>query len=158
SPAVLNEFRVGRIQSGFHQRSPFQLGCCNGKTSTDRTPEAQKLMDTLPQVNGFPMYITTAATNAGFAARPTLGAAIYVSEGFASTRGNFNPSIQVGDTLSWIHGKHAFKVGSEFLSYWSNGWNTTVEQFPKAVLGDGPTPATGITSARFAGLDANDAT
>ena len=157
SPAVLNEFRIGRIQSGFHQRSPFQLDCCNGQTSTDRSPESQKLLDTLPKVNGFPMYITTAATNAGFAARNTLDPAAYISEGFASTRGNFNPSWQVGDTLSWIRGKHAFKVGGEALFYWSNGWNTTAEQFPKAVIGDGPTPAS-ITSARFPGLDANDGT
>jgi len=154
---VLNEFRIGRIQSGFHQRSPFQLGCCSGSTSTDRSPEAQKLMDTLPQVNGFPMYVTTAATNAGFAARNTLDPAVYVSEGFATTRGNYNPSWQIGDTLSWIRGKHAFKAGGEFVTYWSNGWNTTVEQFPKAVIGDGPTPAS-ITSARFPGLDANDGT
>ena len=157
SAAVLNEFRIGRIQSGFHQRSPFQLGCCSGSTSTDRSPEAQKLMDTLPQINGFPMYVTTAATNAGFGARNTLDPAVYVSEGFATTRGNYNPSWQIGDTLSWVRGKHAFKVGGEFLTYWSNGWNTTVEQFPKAVLGDGPTPAS-ITSARFPGLDANDGT
>ena len=157
SPTVLNEFRVGRIQSGFHQRSPFQLGCCNGETSSDRSPEAQKLMDTLPQINGFPLYITTAATNAGFPGRNTLDPAAYISEGFASTRGNFNPSWQIGDTLSWIRGKHAFKVGGEALFYWSNGWNTTLEQFPKAVIGDGPTPAS-ITSARFPGLDANDGT
>src|SRR5437867_4443549 len=157
SPAVLNEFRVGRIQSGFHQRSPFQLGCCSRSTSTHRAAEAQKLKDTLPQINGFPMYVTTAATNAGFAARNTLDPAVYVSEGFATTRGNYNPSWQIGDTLSWIRGKHAFKAGGETVLYWSNGWNTTVEQFPKAVLGDGPTPAS-ITSARFPGLDANDGT
>ncbi len=157
SPTVLNEFRIGRIQSGFHQRSPFQLGCCNGKTSTDRSAEAQKLMDTLPQINGFPMYVTTAATNAGFAARPTLGAAAYATESFSSTRGNYNVSWQASNNLSWIRGKHALKAGGEFQAYWSNGWNTTVEQFPKAVLGDGPTPAS-ITSARFPGLDANDGT
>src|SRR5215471_7059484 len=47
SPAVLNEFRLGRIQSGFHQRSPFQLGCCNGSTNQDRNETAQALFDTL---------------------------------------------------------------------------------------------------------------
>jgi hypothetical protein len=157
SSAVLNEFRIGRIQSGFHQRSPFQLGCCSGSTNQDRNSEAQKLFDTLPKVNGFPMYVTTAATNAGFPSRPTFDPAAYISEGFATTRGNYNPSWQIANTLSWIRGKHALKIGGEVWSYWSNGWNTTVEQFPKAVIGDGPTPAS-ITSARFPGLDANDGT
>jgi hypothetical protein len=157
SPTVLNEFRIGRIQSAFHQRSPFQLGCCSGGTNQDRNATAQALFDTLPKVNGFPMYVTTAATNAGFPGRPTFDPAAYISEGYATTRGNYNPSWQVANTFSWVRGKHAFKVGGEAWFYWSNGWNTTVEQFPKAVIGDGPTPAS-ITSARFPGLDANDGT
>src|SRR3989442_5894204 len=114
-------------------------------------------MDRLPQLMGSPMYATTAATNAGFAARNTLDPAVYVSEGFATTRGNYNPSWQIGEPLSWIRGQHELKEGGEAILYWSNGWNTTVEQLPKAVLGDGPTPAS-ITSARFPGLDANDGT
>src|SRR5262252_251118 len=146
SPKVLNEFRIGRIQSGFHQRSPFQLDCCSGNANQDRNETAQALFDTLPKVNGFPMYVTTAATNAGFSARPTFDPAAYISEGFATTRGNYNPQWQFSDSLGWIHGKHSFKIGGEVWSYWSNGWNTTVEQFPKAVIGDGPTPAS-ITSA-----------
>jgi Carboxypeptidase regulatory-like domain len=157
SPKVLNEFRIGRIQSGFHQRSPFQLDCCSSNTNQDRNETAQALFDTLPKVNGFPMYVTTAATNAGFSARPTFDPAAYISEGFATTRGNYNPQWQFSDSLGWVRGKHSFKIGGEVWSYWSNGWNTTVEQFPKAVIGDGPTPAS-ITSARFPGLDANDGT
>src|SRR5262249_51849042 len=117
SPTVLNEFRIGRIQSGFHQRSPFQLGCCSGSTNQDRNARARALSHTSPTGNASPMHVTTAATNAGFSARPTLDPAAYISEGFATTRGNYNPQWQFSDSLGWVRGKHSFKIGGEAWSY-----------------------------------------
>jgi hypothetical protein len=88
----------------------------------------------------------------------TNGNATLMKHGFDLTRGQKSPTRQFSDTLSWTAGHHSFKTGFELIKNWSNGWNTTSEQIPTAIFGNGNFPVQGITSTRFPGLQSNDIT
>jgi hypothetical protein len=147
SSTVLNEFRIGRKQTSYHRRAPFQVDCCFGDTHTDRSPEAQKAFDLLPKSNGYPLYPI-----------PAIFPGNIMQHGFDATRGQKSPLFQVSDNLSWTRGSHSFKTGFEMIFNSSDGWNTTAEQIPTGIFGNGGVPVQGISSVRFPGLQAVDAT
>lgn len=147
SPTVLNEFRLGRKVTSYHRRAPFQVGCCFAGTHTDRSEEAQKAFDLLPKSGGYPLYPIA-----------TLFPGNIMQHGFDTTRGQKSPTLQVSDNISWTFGSHSLKTGFELVKNWSDGWNTTAEQIPTAIFGNGTAPVQGISSARFPGLQAADAT
>jgi hypothetical protein len=147
SATALNDFRVGRKVTSYHRRAPFQLGCCFGNTHDDRNEEAQEAFDLLPKSGGYPLYPI-----------PSIFPGNIMQHGFDTTRGQKSPLLQISDNISWNRGSHSFKTGFEIVKNWSDGWNTTAEQIPTAIFGNGTAPVQGISSARFPGLQAADAT
>jgi hypothetical protein len=147
SPALLNDLRVGWKKTSSHNRSPFELGCCFGKAYDDRDPKADELFKSLPTYNGIQLQPEASIWGDGIA-----------GHGFGSTRGQDSPTYQIVESMSWTRGAHSFKGGFEYIWQWSDGWNTTSEQFPEALLGNGGAPVIGINSANFPGLQAADAT
>ena len=145
SPTVLNEFRFGYKETSYHRRAPFQLGCCFGDEWNDRNEEAKKALELLPKSNGFPLFPI-----------PNIASGNLLKHGFDTTRGQKSPTRQFSDTLSWTTGQHSFKTGFELIKNWSDGWNTTTEQIPTALFGDGNFPVSGITTSRFPGLNSSD--
>ncbi len=146
TPTVLNDFRLGWKKTSSHNRSPFEVGCCFGDALDDRDPEADELFQSLPMYNGLQLQPEAAIWGDGIA-----------GHGFGSTRGQDSPSYQLSENVSWTTGAHSFKAGFEYFWNWSDGWNTTSEQFPEAILGSGGAPVIGINSANFPGLQASDA-
>ena len=146
TPTILNDFRLGWKKTSSHNRSPFELGCCFGPEYTDLDPEAQELFDSLPMFGGIQLQPEASIWGDGIA-----------QHGFGTTRGQDSPTYQLVENVSWTTGSHSFKAGFEYIWNWSDGWNTTSEQFPEALLGDGGAPVVGINSENFAGLEANDA-
>jgi len=162
SNTILNEFRFGYKETSYHRRAPFQLGCCfddDASSWADRSPEAKKAYDLLPKVGNYVLF--PIGSNTVFRATQTganTGDQGPIKQGFDLTRGQKSPTRQISDNLSWTQGHHSYKTGFEIIKNWSNGWNTTSEQIPTALLGQGNNPVTNITSTRFAGLNSNDAT
>ena len=146
SPTIVNDFRLGWKKTSSHNRSPFEVGCCFAESIDDADPEAQALFDSLPNFNGVQLQPEAGIWGDGIA-----------GHGFGSTRGQDSPAYQLVETVSWNRGAHSFKAGAEYIWNWSDGWNTTSEQFPEALLGQGGVPVVGIDSGNFAGLQANDA-
>jgi len=146
SPTVLNDFRLGWKKTSSHNRSAYELGCCFGTEYTDLEPAAQELFDSLPHFNGVQLQPEASIWGDGLA-----------GHGFGSTRGQDSPAYQLVENVSWTTGSHSFKAGFEYIWNWSDGWNTTSEQFPEALLGDGGAPVVGLDSSNFAGLDSDDA-
>ena len=146
TPTLLNDFRLGWKKTSSHNRSAYELGCCFGTEFEDRSPEAEELFQTLPMFNGVQLQPEASIWGDGLA-----------GHGFGSTRGQDSPAYQLVENVSWTTGAHSFKAGFEYLWNWSDGWNTTSEQFPEALLGDGGAPVVGIDSGNFPGIEANDA-
>jgi hypothetical protein len=67
-----------------------------------------------------------------------------------------DPVYTVGDTLSWTHGRHAFKVGFQADSMSSNSFNINNNFVPSVSLGAGNTAVQGISN--IAGLLAQNQT
>src|SRR5262249_6256111 len=130
SPTLLNEFRYGYKETSYHRRAPFQEGCCFGDKFNDRSAEAQKAYDLLPKTGGYVLF----PIGSGFVFGGTAGNQNLMKHGFDLTRGQKSPTRQLSDTVSWTNGHHSFKAGFELLKAWSNGWNTTSEQIPTALL------------------------
>ena len=146
TPTLLNDFRLGWKKTSSHNRSAYEVGCCFGTEFEDRSPEAEELFQTLPNFNGVQLQPEASIWGDGLA-----------GHGFGSTRGQDSPAYQLVENVSWTSGAHSFKAGFEYIWNWSDGWNTTSEQFPEALLGDGGAPVVGIDSGNFPGLDSDDA-
>jgi hypothetical protein len=57
-----------------------------------------------------------------------------------------DPVYTVGDTLSWTHGRHAFKMGFQADAMSSNSFNINNNFVPSITLGMGSTAVQGITN------------
>ncbi|HLH31814.1 MAG TPA: carboxypeptidase-like regulatory domain-containing protein, partial [Terriglobia bacterium] len=57
-----------------------------------------------------------------------------------------DPVYTVGDTLSWTHGRHAFKMGFQADSMSSNSFNINNNYVPSVTLGAGSTAVQGISN------------
>jgi hypothetical protein len=67
-----------------------------------------------------------------------------------------DPVYTVGDSLSWTHGRHAFKMGFQADSMSSNSFNINNNFVPSVALGPGNTAVQGISN--IAGLVAQNQT
>jgi hypothetical protein len=144
--SVLNEARVGYRGHDIAQWAPWYVGRERdiGEASTESGKEAFAL---LPKYNGIPMQVVPNTFGQGF---------MNFSAGFGSTRGSWSPLTTIADTLSWIQGKHSFKVGLEFRRDRSEGWNDN-NFTPLATIGEGNFPAP-ITTLTIPALTSNNAT
>src|SRR5205814_6209318 len=65
------------------------------------------------------------------------------------TRGQTSPIYSFTDSVSWTHGKHAFKAGGEFRLSASRGFNFGDDPkllFPTVMIGAGGVSVTGIAT------------
>jgi hypothetical protein len=158
SASLLNDFRYGLRRTSFYGWGPIHVGCCSGTSDTDVNETGKNAVATYPTINDYLLNITSGLTYANAAVgNTTLGSPI-APYGTGASRGSMSPLWSFSDTLSWIRGAHAFKGGAELIFANSDGWNTgNTDAYPRATLGN-PTsvPVQGITSAAFAGLNAND--
>jgi len=163
-PTLLNEFRFGHKVDTWQGTSPLDLGCCTSGVSSENkglSSTAEAARASYPQVNNSFLYTQMGALNSvGICPSPTnttycLG--LYAGMNVSSPRITISPFWQIGDSLSWIHGKHSVQFGFEIdrtssQSSNSGGIQTTR---PFVTLGSGAvTPP--ITPTTFAGMSAND--
>src|SRR5262245_8538929 len=126
---LLNEFRYGYRSTSLYWDPAIE------------TPGVKdKALAFLPVINGYPVYI-----------RPTLFPQHVV--GASSDFGNKSPLTTFTDTMSWTHGKHAFKGGLEFRNAYTSGYqptpatSQTLGLIPTVTGGAGGVQVTGITTS-----------
>ena len=162
SASLLNDFRYGLRRTSFYGWGPIHLGCCSGSSDTDVNDVGKNAVATFPTNNGYLLNINSGApatlTWPGAAiTNTTLGNPI-APYGTGASRGSMSPLWSFSDTVSWIRGAHSFKGGAELIFANSDGWNTgNTDAYPRATLGIGNFPPP-ISTASFAGLNANDVT
>jgi hypothetical protein len=129
-PNLLNEVRIGVHRPQIEVISPYDI----------RTGGPDALFKAK---NGSP-YLISPLT---FSPVIPIDSAL---DGYA----NVTPNYQYGDNVTWIKGRHSFKGGFEarFISYAGYDIANVV---PRAFIGIGNTPVTGLTAANVPGIGAN---
>jgi hypothetical protein len=137
SSTLLNEGRFGVRYSDANIAAPYEE---KYYPNQDVVQEALKYTFNL---NG---YVTTANMGAGnYAFGGTTHGLIVASPG--QYNGNVSKLFNYADTLSWTHGKHAFKFGGEYRATVSNGYNNIPQiPFPR-ILGGGGVNASNLNNA-----------
>jgi Carboxypeptidase regulatory-like domain len=140
TPNLLNEFRYGYRSTSLYWDPAIE------------TPGVKdNALAFLPVVNGYPVYI-----------RPTLFPNHVI--GPSSDFGNVSPLTTFTDSVSWTHGKHAFKGGIEFRYAYTSGYqptpatSQTLGLIPTVTGGAGGAAVTGLTANNISGLLATNAT
>jgi hypothetical protein len=113
--SIVNEFRGGYRSHDVRMWGPAYVGRKDHDNSTIE-PKGKEALKLMPTSNGIPLAIVPQLFTQGFMCFTCQG-------GFGSTRGSFSPLWQIGDTLSWIRGKHAFKLGFERRVDATRGYN-----------------------------------
>jgi hypothetical protein len=132
SPTLLNEFRFGLRQ-----------GSQKGYAAYDRIDIGDSVVNGLPKANGVP-YLARPLTFANNVITYTVGSRVQTT-----------PLYQYADSLSWTHGKHAFKGGVE-LRYGSTKSQQGSQAMPLVNFGAGGIAVQGMTNIQ--GLAAADQT
>ena len=145
SPALLNEFHAGWRLHDVRQWAPFYVGRDRDIGAGDAI--AQEAFALLPQYNGVPLQPVPQFFPQGF---------MNLSAGFGTTRGSWSPLTSFSDTLSWVRGRHALKMGFELRRDRTEGWNDN-NFTPLATIGAGNNPAP-ITNVTIPGMTTNNAT
>ena len=116
TPTLLNEFRFG-----------LRNGSQKGYAAYDREDIAPEVIDSLPKVNGIP-YLPRPLTFTNNLITYTVG-----------SRVQSTPLYQYVDTISWSHGRHAFKGGVE-VRFGSTKSQQGSQAMPLANFGPGGVP------------------
>ena len=145
SPTILNEFRAGWRLHDVRQWAPFYVGRDRDVGEGDSI--AQEAFALLPKYAGLPLQPVPQFFPQGF---------MNLSAGFGTTRGSWSPLTSFSDTLSWVRGRHALKMGFELRLDRTEGWNDN-NFTPLATIGAGNNPAP-ITNVTIPGLTTNNAT
>src|SRR5206468_6890619 len=132
SPTVLNEFRFG-----------LRTGSQKGYAAYDRPDVGDSVVDGLPNANGIP-YLARPLTFTNNLITYTVGSRVQTS-----------PLYQYADTISWTHGRHAFKGGAE-LRFGSSKSQQGSQAMPLVNFGAGGVPVQGMIN--ISGLAAADQT
>jgi hypothetical protein len=134
SPNIANEFRFGKRQGSYILNAEF-----------DHTNTGKELLALLPKgIGGIPYVPQTQLYRGNF-----------INYGLGS-RGQRNSLWTYADTLSWTHGKHAFKGGTE-VRLGANLSMQAANFYPVVTFGAGSNAVTGIDSS-IPGLVANNQT
>ena len=145
TPSIVNEFRVGWRLHDVRQWAPFYVG--RDRDIGDGDAIAQEAFALLPTYNGLPLQVVPQFFPQGF---------MNLSGGFGTTRGSWSPLTTFSDTLSWVRGSHALKMGFELRRDRTEGWNDN-NFTPYATIGAGNAPAP-ITTVTIPGITTNNAT
>ena len=147
---LVNELRGGYRLHDVRAWASIYVG--RQENAGDIEPQAKEALKLLPTANGIPLAIVPQI----FGTNPLDGFMCFdCNSNFGSTRGSFSPLWSIGDTLSWIHGKHAFKFGFERRVDRSRGFNDN-NFTPRVQLGEGNVIAP-IDSNTVQGLTSNNA-
>lgn len=161
TPTLLNEARVGMSRTGTDVLSPLK-----------NDDVKDKMLALLPKVNGVPYIIGPGDTYVNFSpdcfpycgenAKSGMPSNPFGGRGMLSYDGfDISPRWTFGDTLSWMKGKHSFKMGGEYRfsgSYGAVGWvmnNSFASLVPTPFAAGGSTPfapVTGINATNMPGL------
>jgi hypothetical protein len=137
SPTVLNEARFG-----------LRVGSQDGYAAYDNPAVKKDVFNFLPKANGV-SYIPLV---------PVGGSSNNMFNYTVGSRTQRSPLYQLGDTLSWTHGRHAFKGGAEFRSGSSHSLQADGGAVPLVNFGAGGQAITGITATAIPGLSGPDQT
>jgi hypothetical protein len=137
SPTILNEARFG-----------LRIGSQDGYAAYDTPAVKSDLFNFLPKAGGV-TYLPLV---------PVGGSTNNVTNQTVGSRTQRSPLYQFGDTLSWTHGKHAFKGGAEFRSGWSRSMQADGGAVPLVNFGAGGQAISGINSTAIPGLSGPDQT
>src|SRR5262245_24931479 len=148
SPTIVNEFRWGRKVDSWLGMQPTDLNCCQGGVfdTSKLTSLAKEVFAAFPQIDGQRFAVLQDPTVGGDFARARQ-----------NPRFNSSPLSQFADTLSLTRGSHSFQAGFD-ATYSSSGQYDAINSRPTANLGIGTVAISGITTARFSGLNSNDVT
>ncbi len=144
----VNEFRGGYRGHDVRTWAPIYVGR-KGEDNSTIEPKAKEALALLPTSNGIPLGIVPQLFAQGFMS-------FSGNSSFGTTRGSYSPLWQIGDTLSWISGKHAFKAGFERRVDSTRGYNDNTFT-PQVQLGAGNVIAP-IDSLTIPGLTSNNST
>lgn len=145
---IVNEFRGGYRVHDVRNWAPIYVGR-KGDDNGTIEPEGLAALKLLPTSNGIPLGIVPQLFTEGFMC-------FSCNSSFGSTRGSYSPMWQIGDNLSWITGKHAFKIGFERRVDSTRGYNDNTFT-PQVQLGAGNVIAP-IDSNTISGLTSVNAT
>jgi len=130
SPTVLNEFRFG-----------LRTGSQKGYAAYDQPDTGESVVESLPKANGIP-YLARPLTFTNNLITYTVGSRVQTS-----------PLYQYADTISWTHGRHAFKGGAE-LRMGSSKSQQGSQAMPLVNFGAGGVAVQGIAGIQgLAGAD-----
>ncbi|PYS36785.1 MAG: hypothetical protein DMG14_23595 [Acidobacteria bacterium] len=135
SASMVNEVIAGRRLSHNYQWP-----------SADRPGDyGKQLFQYVPVVNGIPIRPV-----------PIEWTSFIIHGGYGVWRESYSPIKQIGDNLSWTHGKHAFKGGGEWRFTESSAY-TDPDVNPRVMIGAGGDAVTGLDSTSVPGIGANQA-
>ena len=155
SPVLLNEARFGRRKNELVIYPAFER--------PDNEEARQAGLDVMLQGGqGFPLVFVPATVGpTGNAMTPS--SYICQAPGVPGTgcaqQGNISPLSTYADTLSWVHGKHAFKWGGEFRQGYSRGWASPTAPIPQGQGGGGLNPTSAFqNTTNFPGMASTNQT
>jgi Carboxypeptidase regulatory-like domain len=127
SSTLLNEFRAGAQRARYRFYAPWEIAA-----DSSVIPKSSRGGSYLPV---FSLVTSPIATD-------------------NDPQGRISPLYQYSDTLNWQRGHHALKMGGEIRYRSSNGFNS-FDVMPRAYLGAGTIPVSGINTRTIPGLGAN---
>jgi hypothetical protein len=135
---LLNEARFGYRASQHVIWAPWEV--------TDPQKAAVPKSFLLQGGGGFPIVYDPAGVGA-------MNVNNYFCLNNCAQQGNRTPLYDYADTISWTHGKHAFKAGVDTRFAYTHGSETPTAPIPKALGGAGNNPVTAFSNAtNFPGL------
>ena len=145
SASLLNEARFG-------YRANQHVIWASWEVTDEKLREVPKSL-LLSGGNGYPISYAPAAVGA-------MSINNYSCQTNCAQQGNKTPLFDYADTLSWTHGKHAFKGGADVRFTYTRGSETPTPTIARATGGgQASLPATAFASTtNFTGLVSNNQT
>jgi hypothetical protein len=145
SSTLYNEARFGVSRTG-----------TNGYFPLENPETGKELQSHLPEVKGLPVVVSPGTGGAAFT---VASSNFFGGRGglLGWTNADISPRWTIGDSVTWVKGKHSFKGGGEVRlsgsrsSVYGTGWGWNVN--PYAVGGNArAVPVSGINSTNMPGL------
>jgi len=131
TPKMLNEFRVGAQRARIRAFGPW---------------DTEGGMEQLPTAGGLPYALDFTTITDPIVVPNAIGCCGY---------GYIAPLYNYSDNLTWTNGRHTFKGGAE-VRFVSSAPFSAFAVMPRAIIGAGGAPVTGVTGAVIPSLGTNE--
>jgi Carboxypeptidase regulatory-like domain len=127
--SLLNEARFGYRANWHYVWAPWEV--------PDVSARQVPLSLLLNGQQGFPIAHSAATIASTVTGGGTLTTVSFTCSTGCAQQGNYTPLFEYADTLSYTHGKHAFKAGADIRISYTKGYETPTAPIPKAFGGAG---------------------